>query len=305
MNEIFTDKNITDSSKNLYMKNLIRLNGGEIKNFNFLKDESGILEKLKKYKPNTQRTYIISIVSLLKGLSTREPKKYKKLYDKYYLVLDEMNKSLKTNNEKSDKEKENWISQEEVLERFNELKKVIPTLGKKITEEQYYELQKLVILSLYCLQRPRRNKDYQEMIVTRKYTPPAEGAEPEKVNILDLQGNRFIFNNFKTQKKYQSQEIKILPELREIIDIYLKYHPLFKKSKTPVPLLVDFEGRPYTSNNDMTRLLYKIFNKKIGVNMLRHIFLTDKYKDIMDEMKEDTKEMGTSVDMMKDQYIKN
>lgn len=305
MNEIFTDKNITESSKNLYLKNLIRLNGGEIKNFNFLKNETEILEKLKKYKPNTQRTYIISIVSLLKVLSTKEPKKYKKLYDKYYLVLDGMNKNLKVNNEKNEKEEKNWISQDEVLERFNELKKIIPTLGKKITEEQFNELQKLVILSLYCLQRPRRNKDYQEMIVCRKHSTPVEGTEPAKENILDLAGNRFIFNNFKTQKKYHSQEIKILPELREILDIYLKYHPTFKKSKTPVPLLVNFEGQPYTKNNDMTRLLYKIFNKKIGCSMLRHIFLTDKYKDVMDEMKQDTQNMGTSVEMMKDQYIKN
>jgi hypothetical protein len=68
---------------------------------------------------------------------------------------------------------------------------------------------------------------------------------------------------------------------------------------------VDFKGIPYTNNNDMTRLLYKIFNKKIGCNMLRHIYLTDKYKDVLDEMKQDTNEMGTSVEMMKDQYIKN
>lgn len=305
MNEIFTDKNITDSSKNLYMKNLVRLNGGEIKNFNFLKNEKEILEKLKKYKPNTQRTYIISIVSLLKSLSTKEPKKYKKLYTSYYSVLDEMNKNLKVNNEKSDKEEKNWISQDEVLERFNELKKIIPTLGKKITEEQFQELQKLVILSLYCLQRPRRNKDYQDMMVVKKHATPTEGSEPDKNNYLDLAGNRFIFNNYKTAKKYHSQEIKILPELREILDIYLKYHPTFKKSKGAVPLLVNYQGQPYTNNNDMTRLLYKIFNKKVGCSMLRHIFLTDKYKDVMNEMKEDTKEMGTSVDMMKDQYIKN
>jgi hypothetical protein len=303
MDALFTEKNITDSSKNLYIKNLTRLNGAEIKNFNFLKNETEILDKLKKYKPNTQRTYIISIVSVLKSLSNKEPKKYKKLYSSYYKVLDEMNKNLKVNNEKNPKEKENWISQEDVLERFNELKKIIPTLGKKITEEQFQELQKLVILSLYCLQRPRRNKDYQEMMVYKKYTDPAEGELP-KENILDLNGNRFIFNNFKTAKKYHSQEIKIIPELREILDVYLKYHPTFKKSKTTVPLLVNFQGQPYTKNNDMTRLLYKIFNKKIGCSMLRHIFLTDKYKDIMEEMKKDTEQMGTSVEMMKDQYIK-
>jgi hypothetical protein len=38
LEKLFTDKNISSSSKNLYIKNLTRLNGGEIKNVNFLKD---------------------------------------------------------------------------------------------------------------------------------------------------------------------------------------------------------------------------------------------------------------------------
>ena len=72
-------KNISDSSLELYTKNLLRLNNGkQIKNVNFLKDPASILEKISHYKPNTRRTYIISIVSLLK-----EEPKLKKLYDKY------------------------------------------------------------------------------------------------------------------------------------------------------------------------------------------------------------------------------
>jgi hypothetical protein len=56
--------------------------------------------------------------------------------------MEDLNKQLKTNNEKSVKEKENWISQEEVMKKLEELKKIIPTLGKKLSEEQFYELQK-------------------------------------------------------------------------------------------------------------------------------------------------------------------
>ena len=37
--------------------------------------------------------------------------------------MESLNKELKTNNEKTEKEKENWISQEAVLERLEELKK--------------------------------------------------------------------------------------------------------------------------------------------------------------------------------------
>jgi hypothetical protein len=305
LEKLFAEKNITASSKNLYLKNLVRLNSGnEIKNFNFLKNEKEIQEKLEKYKPNTQRTYIISIVSLLKELSTKEPRKYKKLYDKYFILLDKFNKDLKTNNDKSIREQENWISQADVLSKLEDLKHILPKIAdaKKINEDQFNELQKLLILSLYALQKPRRNKDYQDNLIYKKIPVPF----PEGHNILDLAGNRFIFQNFKTQKKYPLQEIPIVPELREIIDVYLKFHPTYKKSqKEPVQFLVTYGGVPYENNNDMTRLLYRIFNKKIGCSMLRHIYLTDKYKDVLNDMKSDAEQMGTSENMVQNQYVKN
>jgi hypothetical protein len=94
------------------------------------------------------------------------------------------------------------------------------------------------------------------------------------------------------------------PDLRDIIELYLKYHPTFKKSKEPLQLLADFQSKPYTNVNDITRLLYKIFDKKVGSTMLRHIFLTSKYKNVLDEMKDDANAMGTSTDMVTNHYVK-
>jgi hypothetical protein len=316
LDKLFSEKNITVSSKNLYMKNLKRLNdGNQVKNVTFLKDIDVIQEKLAKYKPNTQRSYIIAIVSFLKALLSGENgKKYKLLYEAYYIKMEQLNKELKCNNEKSEKEKDNWMSQKAVMDRLTELKEIIPTLGKKITATQFVDLQKLLLLALYALQRPRRNKDYQYMLVFKKKLVSCsmclkgntgDCLQPTNNNILDLKSNHFIFTNFKTQKKYSNQEIPITDDLREIIDLYLKYHPTYKKSKEPVQLLTNFQGKPYTNNNDMTRLLYKIFDKKIGSTMLRHIFLTDKYKDVLDDMKGDAEAMGTSTHMVETQYVKN
>ena len=133
--ENLKNKDISASSLNLYMNNLKRLNGGqEIKNFKFLNDVDKVVEKIKDYKPNTRRTYIISIVSLLK----QEPKQ-KKLYDKYYTLLLEYNKDLKTNNEKSEKQTENWITQDEVKEIYKKLEdNILPKLTKKkITDAEF------------------------------------------------------------------------------------------------------------------------------------------------------------------------
>jgi integrase len=267
--------------------------------------------KLEPYKPNTQRTYIISIVSVLKSLSLKEPKKYATLYNGYYAILEKLNEQLKTNNEKSPKEEANWISQKEVLEKLNQLKEILPTLPtppsrKKITEDQYKQLLDLVVLSLYSLQSPRRNRDYQEMVVAKKPIPP-ETILDSHLNVLDLTNNKFIFANFKTQKTYKIQEVPIESELREILDTYLKFHPLSKELKKGelIPFIVDFQGQPYIQTNSITRMLYKIFGgKRIGASMLRKIYLTDRFGKTMDDMKEIAQDMGTSTGTIQNHYIK-
>jgi hypothetical protein len=320
---LFDGKTISESSKNLYLKNLVRLNGGQpIKNLNFLKDVEAIQTKLNELKPNTRRTYIIAIVSLLKSLIDQP--KMKKLYDRYYPSLEAINKDLKTSNEKTPKETDNWLSQEEIKSKFDELKTIytelMETKSKKITEAQYNKLLDLVVLGLYVLQRPRRNMDYQDMVVTTlkakapktaKAVPVPVPAEPETKetktmsNVLNLADNKFEFNNYKTKGCYLQQTESLDLELRQIIDLYLKYHPLAKEmKKEAVPFIVSFDGKAFTNNNDFTRLLYKIFGKKIGVSMLRKIFLTDKYKETLDELKSDSQAMGTSTSTIQDHYIK-
>lgn len=301
--ENLKNKNITESSFKLYVSNLKRLNNGvEPKNLNFLKNTEQITEKIKDYKPNTRRSYIISIVSILK----HEPK-FKKLYDVYYKMLMDYNNELKTNNTKSDTQKENWIEQKEVMEIYKKMGDDIkPKLTKKkISMNEWEDLQKYLVLSLYTLQPPRRNLDYQYMIIVNKYDP--ENMD-KKYNYLDLDTKKFYFNNYKTKGTYQTQTTDISPELYETIELYLKYHPLrshLKKSKNNfIPLLVDYEGLPYESKNTITRILNKIFKKNIGSSMLRNIYLTDKFGNQTKELTETAEAMGTSSNTIQNQYIK-
>lgn len=180
-----------------------------------------------------------------------------------------------------------------------------------INAEQYNKLLDLVILSLFVLNKPRRNKDYQEMKIVKKY----KNEYGTNDNYLDLFSNTFIFNNYKTAKTYQTQTQPIEPKLREIIDVYLKYHPLKNRLKETnnitTPFLVKFDGEPLITNNALTRKLNKIFGKNIGSSMMRKLFLTDKFGDkmeqvneIMNEMQTDASAMGNSVGTIKTNYIK-
>jgi hypothetical protein len=296
-------KGITESSLKLYTNNLKRLNdGNEVKNLNFLKDFETIVGKLEHYKPNTRRSYLISVVSFLK----EEPKQ-KKLYDKYYELMMKYNKELAVNNSKSEAQKANWIDQEDVFKIYAELaERAVPLIEKKrLTEKEYNSVLDWVILSLYCLQPPRRNADFQLCVAVKKYD--AETSD-KKFNYLDTTNWKFIFNNFKTAGTYKSQVQPVNDALKDVLQPYLtKVTPLrseFKKKNASIPLLVDYEGKPFEANNSITRILNKIFGKRIGVSMLRNIYLTNKYGAKVEQLNEDATAMGTSSNVIKDQYVK-
>jgi hypothetical protein len=68
--------------------------------------------------------------------------------------------------------------------------------------------------------------------------------------------------------------------------------------------LVYSTGDKFDNNDAITRILNRIFNKKIGSSMLRNIYLTDKFGDENKAKKETATAMGTSVNMLDNNYIK-
>jgi len=306
--ELKAKKSVSDSTIAAYLRNLKKLNNDEpIKNYNFLKDVSKIEEKLTKYKENTKRNYLISIVSIL-SLSDRPI--IKKLHDKYYELMMKKNESIKKDNkpnELSDTQEKNWISWENVLTKYKELEKDVDSFSTKktITEQEYNLLLSYAILSLYIHQAPRRNKDYQIMLLTNKYNVDL----PKDKNYLDIDNKSFIFNDYKTASKYGTQHVAISDDLWNAIMKYFKHHPKVSVNKKTISLkgmeyfLVYFDNSPLDKVNSITRILNKVFEKAIGSSMLRHIYLTGKYGKILEEQKSDASNMAHSESMQKD-YIK-
>jgi hypothetical protein len=255
------------------------------------------MDRLKKYKPNSQRTYLISIVSTLK-----DQKGFEECFKYYYNKMMELNKELKINNTKSETQKENWLSQQEVIDTFNKmLEQTKPLFNlKKLNEEEYKKLLNLIVISLYVLQAPRRNKDFQLMKIVSNMKSVSKTADYKDFNYLDLSTNKFLFYNFKTSGTYHLQEIDINKELLDLIKNYLKFYPKKKKDF----FLVDYRGNPFTLVNDITRILNKIFNKNVGVSMLRNIFLTNEFGDNISHLKDVAKNMGTSSGVISSQYVK-
>ena len=229
----------------------------------------------------------------------------KKTYDEYFELLKSYNDTLRVNNEKSTTQEKNWITQEEVLKVHKTLKEDIEnSLSKKrkIDKQLFKKLLNYMILSLYTLIQPRRNKDYSLMRISNN-------MDDTNVNYLVINKKndmKFILNNYKTEKKYHSVEIDIPDDLKQVILLYLKYHPLkleLKNKEFNIPFLVE-DGKELKTSTEITKILNKIFDKKISSSMLRSIFLTSKYGDLVNELKEDTKIMGTSSGVALNNYIK-
>lgn len=292
LEQIFDCKNITKSSLNLYMTKLRILNDNKpIKNLNYLYNIDNIKSKIENYKPNTRRTYIISIVSVLKCLTAPDKKpvkKLKKLFNDYTTIMNDYNNKLKNQTEITEGTK--VLDKDEIENTYNDVKdKALQKNASKQDQQDY------LILSLYHLQPPRRNKDYIYMKVVNKY----DNDLSKDYNYYD--GSKFYYNVYKTRGKYQEQIIEVPKELKIIINNYIKKNSINNDEF----LLTDKNNKDLTKNtNSMTNILNRIFKSKVGSSMLRRSFLTNKYAKERDELNNDVEAMGTSSNVALNNYIK-
>ena len=312
--KLMNEKKIGESSANLYIRNLIRLNDKKpFESLIFLKDLNDIESKLERYSDNTKKTILASIVSILSLF--KDTPSYKKIYKTYYDKMMAIGNDMKNIDTatKTNKQKMNWMTWELITDIKNKLKEAVMKFSKNktISENQYQILLHYIVLLLYYDLPPRRNQDYQFMNFVSEYDDA-----PADINLLDYKHKRFIFNKYKTNKKYGQQVVSFLPEnddeklkeFNEALDIYLRFHPLNTKpnlkfnKKTEFPFLVYPSGHAFTQVNSITRILNKIFQKNVSSSMLRHIYLSTKYN--IDEMKRDSNAMGHSLNEQR-QYMKD
>jgi len=280
---VYEGSGIKESSKKTYLSRLKALNDGkEPSNYKFLQDTEAIEAKMDKYSTNSKRGFYIAIVAFLPEKNTARKH--------YYEQMMKINKDSKENTDKSEKQKDNWMSQEEVRAVWEKLKEdAEPLLKKKqLSEAETNLLQSYVALSLYVLQPPRRSLDYTQMVVVPKYDDNMD----KKFNYLSLKDKMFYFNNYKTSGIYNTQAVPIPDDLFQILKKYRKSGLLLVKNDKAL------------SVSQMTHLLNKIFGKKISVSMLRNIFLSSKYGDESNELRNDVKSMGTSTLSAMNTYIK-
>jgi len=215
---------------------------------NFKKREK-IIEVLKEMPINRCKTTLSGLVVLTGDNKYRE------------LMLDEINKynNEVSKQEKNDKQKENDIDKEDIAVEFKELKETATSLYKKrkLNIDDLQTIQQFIILSLMGgMFIPPRRSEYTKMKINK--------IDKDKDNYI--QGNKLVFNTYKTSKFYGKQEITIPPALRNILKKWISVNPTDH-------LLFDNKYNPLTNVN-LNQRINKIFGKKVGVNGLRHTYMS-------------------------------
>jgi hypothetical protein len=306
--EKIKDKGVKENTASLYINNLYTLNNKKpFTSLSFLKKINNIESIIQPYAETTKNNFFTAILSVLALF--KDTASYKKLYEKYLNILNERKDKddEKTKYTKNEKQNENWIEWDEVNKLKNDYLGKIKEFenNKQLTKKQFETLLQYLVLCLYTSIPPRRNKDYQECYIVKCENDKL----PTTKNYYCLDTNKFIFNVYKTNKTYGQQTIKIddNDEMLNAMRLWLKFHPLMKgrygKNKQ-TPLLVNHSGIPFTSINSITRILNKVFKKNVGASMLRHIYLSSKYGDVMEDMEQDAEDMAHSTNQAQNTYIK-
>jgi hypothetical protein len=197
---LVSERDVAESTASAYVKTLYQLNDRKAyKNLTFLKNTEEMTKKIDGYAESTQRAIYATIVSVL-GLFKDKPT-FKKVYSHYYDKMMAYNKAAKetdAKHEKSEKQAANWISWEDVEKRKGELEAETAKLPKTLTVADYERLLQYLVLSLYTDVQPRRNQDYLDMYIIKKWNDKM----PTDKNYLDIAGKKFVFNKYKTSRKY-------------------------------------------------------------------------------------------------------
>jgi integrase len=298
------ERKLAESTAKQYLQTLYKLSGE--KSFNNLawsKNIDAVQKIIDTYAPSTQSNQYMVLSSALSLFADKPTYKsaHKHWKDKMMETRREAENAPK--HEKNDKQEANWIDWEDVLKKKSELKEKVDsfTANKKISNAEYETLLKFVVLSLYTDIPPRRNQDFLDMFVVKKSKDMDKSH-----NYYDLETHSLVFNVYKTAKTYGQQIIKVPDDLKDTLAVFLKFHPLkpTTKAKEPFPLLVKADGTPLETVNSITRILNKIFGKKVGSSMLRHSYITGRFGDTVKDMEQVADEMGHSSQMAQEVYTK-
>lgn len=310
---------IKDSSINAYLNAIKKickeLFNSEKYSLKYFKDTESVLAYLDTIQViATRKNVCTAIIVVLKAnlnatsdiTNKNKISELLPIYTNYHKELAVKQNDSYLDNEKTDKEKDNWITQEEITDKIEELNKKLGNLTKKTAKfkgnkRSYIDtFQMYLVLNLYTMIPPIRN-DFANLEITDSDVY----SESDKVNFINLKTKELILTNYKTVKSYGIKKLPLPDELIKLIEKYIKVRELYLGETKA--LLVNTTNLEPMKANGLTKYLNKIFSpKKVSTTLLRKSYISSKYivTHSMREREQDSIFMGHSVGMASNVYSK-
>lgn len=297
--------NAKESTIKMYTANLMKLmKMFDTDNLKFLDKPEDVEDKLKELHYTTRRNYLNAITVYLIGTEDKDSELVKSYAD----MRDTLNKQYEDEQATgviSDKQKDNFVDISEVNKMIEQMGQEIKDRKLKTKEDMTAKdkalIQVYILYSIYTRLPLRNDLAGMEVINKRAYNKLSEEDKKAKNYLVINKNTMFmVLNKYKTSSKYDELKIDIPKDLEKLLRQYVRMNGmgvLFKSST----------GKPLT-RNALTQLLLKTskkyMGKSISTTMLRKIYLSSKYADVKDDMANDAKVMGHSVEMGQSVYVK-
>ncbi len=274
---------ISKITRDLYMSNIKNIHklvtqSNNITNLEFLNNPSQILSILSNKKPHTIKNYLVSILVLLKS----DESKNKKLIEKYNDEIKKLANKIMDNydlNEKSKSQEKNWVELTEIHDLVKKYKEIYNRHKKKQTlnNSELQDIQDYLLLSLYSgLYFPPVRNDFTDMEIITENELKSIDKDKNYLTIMDNDKIKFIFNKYKTSKKFGTYELPIKSKI--LTDLILYWIDNNGSDK----FLINVKSKkPYTPNmitKSLNRIFQKNIDKTISTSLIRSIYISDNLK---------------------------
>lgn len=254
----------------------------------WFKNSKVILELLKSKTPQSRKTNLAAIIVLLDNQDC----------DEYVEVMNADAEKTNTENKKqkkTEKQQENWMDWDEVRavwEKQSKRGNKLLASKDELVPAELIELVKYMALTITTgIWFPPRRSEWVSMKL--------KNFDKDTDNYIDLKKNEFVFNAYKTKKIHGQERVPYPKEFKLMLNKYLKH------IGDREYLIFNTRGGQL-SNAALTQMLNSFFDKKIGTSMLRHIYLSHKFKDMpkLEELQQTADSLGHSVPQMME-YVKH
>jgi hypothetical protein len=268
--------NLSASSLKTYVSILFNLHkklNPEDEDIKWFDEDEKILEHLKEKPPSTRKT-VLSALFVLTG---------KDGYNKVMLEDCKHTNDRYKEQKKSQKEEDGWVSVDEIKTIYDDLLEKVKLMFSQKLLSNYQVIVSFILLG--CLGgvsglAPRRSLDFCDMKI--------KDFDPKTDNYY--KAGKFVFNKYKTAKDYGEQVVDVkekAPEFNTILSKWVK--------SNPTDYLLFSSNQQKLTSPQVTRMLNKLFGKNTSTDLLRHIYLTNKYGKLQAEMAEDSRDMSHSL----------